>query len=686
MYHQPRYKMKFIKPFKIYLMVFPSKTELQAAWNKLLQKLGFIDKAKTKQMTQEDWATFGTAFKEEYGISIQDAFNETKDTAPVGLSDAQQQEIMGAVTNACENAGVEQPPIDMSSVGTAIAGIMGVMNKMAQNMQEMSKQPESGAPVAVVSATQDPSILARVLGQTPHTASHLWGIESDHFKRGRWWNELVASGKGLDTYKEKDVTSFKAAFNSYVEDFAEYCGTLAESNRIGLLDYNKMIHGESYMDFSNMESKFGEYSVRRFDAIIAYFRTLKSVSHIFPVVSNVQNEMTAPTAHFGELSQSYLAGHYFKGAVHFDGEKYHVDNLMMKFAFTDAKDLEKQYIGYKNREGSNPMKWHLFDWIIIYFGETLFNEQQRRRVVGVWTPRQDELPQPAMLSADGALRAIQRVEEELKVLPFTDLKLYTEATMLDYARKLWAKVVEILPNMQGMQLHINEKHQLWYIDAYDAKYKNHTDYTGPKNDIRYYSPKDIVWVPNMEMNDYKMWITTPRNVENYEDKPNEMYAFYFQQDLEILIMASWWKEGSGVLAPGVQYPTPEELEAGGRKLQFLFTNYPVVTLDQDAAVINGSLAREFETGANTAATNITDIKNLPIDKVVKVICGSLDNATTIKKQGNFSEIVSDWVGAKVGDWIKFYPEYHEVTKTIGRKQYKVIEKTGKLLELERKAY
>lgn len=670
-------------------MVFPTKEELQAGWNKILQALGFTEKAQKKEMTQDDWVAFESAFKKEFGISVQDAFTETegKATPAPELSDDQRQEILGAITNACQDSGVQQPQVDLSSVGTALSGIMGVMEKMAANIKEMQGKREPNTPVAIVSARQDPSVMAKVLGIAPHSQTHLYGIDSPHFQRGNWWNDLVATGKGLQSYKDKDLRSFESAFNAYVEDFATRCEELIDNDMLGLLDYEKIIKGESMIDYSNMNSKLGEFTARRFDAIIAYFTTLSSVGKIFPVVSNVQNELTAPTAYFGELSQSYLSGHHYKGAVHFDGEKYHVNDLMMKFAFQDGKDLEKQYIGYKNRNGSFPIKWHLYDWIITHFGEILFNEQQRRRVVGVFVPRQDEsIPHPAMLSGDGALRAIQRVEEELKVLPFKDLKIYTKATILEYVRSFWESVSEILPSMNGMRLYMNEKHRLWYIDAYDSKYKNNNDYGGPGSDIRYYSPKDIIWVPNMDLQDYKMWITTERNVENYEDKPNEMYAFYFQQDLEVLVMASWWKEGSGVLAPGVQFLTPKELEDSERKLQFLFTNYPVSVLEPDATIINGKLSREFETSANTAETNITDISGLGIDRVIKVINGSLENPTTIKKTGNFSEITSDWIPAKVGDWIKVYPQLHLVSKRVGNKTIKVIEPTGKFLELERKAY
>ena len=666
-------------------MRFPTKKELQGALNKLLQTLGFVDKVKNKEMTQEDWAKFGQSFEQEHGISIQAAIEELNaaNQEPTLTEEAREQ-IITAVTDACATAGVDTPKIDESSTPGILAGMLSTMQVMASNIQAMERNPEPSQPVAVVGASQDPASFARMMGHAPHSETHLFGIENDYFKRGTWWNELVATGKGKEQYTDEDATEFRTAFGRFQKDFKARCSELVNSNQIGLLDFNKMVHGESYIDYTSMNNKLGEFTIRRFDMIIAYLRTLKSVSNIFPVVSGIQNLAKAPTAHFGELSQSYLSGHNFKGAINLDGEIYHVDDVMFKFLFDDPKQLEKEYIGNMNREGSNPMKWNFFEWCIVHFGTILHNEQQRRRVVGVKVPRQGNFPQPAMFAADGALRAMERSEEELKVLPFMDLGVYTEATMVDYASTFWKYVMAILPNMQNMVLHINEKHQPWYIEGYDEKYGQKTDYTGPKNNIRHLSPDSIVWVPNMEMTDYKMWITNPGNVENYELVPYEMYALYFQQDIEALIMASWWKEGSGVLAPGVQFASQQDLINSKRKLQWIFTNYPASALDPGATTIDGSLNTLFITGENTAAAAITNITDFSVERVYKIVCGSMTNASTIAKSGNFSEITADWTPAAVGDYIKVYAQLHEVTKTVGGKTFKVVEPTGKFLELERK--
>jgi len=671
-----------------------NKTALQRI-SAVLAILGYSTKEKRTAMTNEDWNKFQAEYKKKYGTDFQEDLDkpDEEETPPVGadpqgsISPEIREQILGALEGASEATGQETPENVPDTVEGATGSLISALNMATETIRTLGRSQENDRPAAVITGAgfaMTPQTMAVVMGHAPHTATHVFGIENDYFKRGSWWNDLVVSGEGKEDYRDEDATSFRAAFNNFAKDFKARCTELAKSNQIGLLDYNKMIRGESYLDYSKMNSKLGEYIVRRMDTIIAYLRTLKSVAGIFPLVSNVQNKKTAPTAFFKELSQSYKSGHHFKGAVNFGGEIYHVDDVMFKFAFDDPKQLEKEYIGYMNREGSNPMKWTLFEWCIVHFGTLLFNEQQRRRVVGAKVPRQGDFPQPAMRGADGALRAIQRVEEERKVLPFQDLKIYDRSTMVDYVETFYEKVMGILPNMEGYLVYANEKHKPWYLKGFREKYGKDTDFTGTKENIADLSPANIVWVPNMGMNDYKMWIVKPGNVENYENKPNEMYGFYFQQDLEQLILASWWKEGSGVLAPGVQFNTLEDLEKSGRRMQWLFTNYPVVTLDPDETVIDGLAGFEIETAENTAATVITDIENASIERVYKIICGSLTNKSTIAKIDKFAGITAAWSPNAIGDYIKVYAELREDTVIINGEEIKEVVHTGNFLELERK--
>jgi hypothetical protein len=60
---------------------------------------------------------------------------------------------------------------------------------------------------------------------------------------------------------------------------------LAETNALYLLDYQKMIDGTAtFTDYTGLDAKFGKYTVRRQDVIIAFFRLLLSVAGIFPAI------------------------------------------------------------------------------------------------------------------------------------------------------------------------------------------------------------------------------------------------------------------------------------------------------------------------------------------------------------------------------------------------------------------
>lgn len=521
----------------------------------------------------------------------------------------------------------------------------------------------------------------------PHTPKNLFGIDDPFFARGKWWNEITMTRKQVDV---KDVNnaekqSFMEAFTNYMDGFKNRVAHLSENNMLASLDYQKMIAGESNIDYSELFNTAGEYIIRRQDLILAYLRSLPSVQAIFPLVSNIQNKEVAPGANFGELSQGYRSGKVFKGNVAFTAEIYSVTDVMFKFKFTDMIKLEKQYIGYLNREGSSTVKWGFIEWIIAHFGQILFNEQQRRRVAGVNVPRQNVVSNPAIFGADGALRAIERVEEELKVAPFEDLKVYTDVTILEYLESFYAKVESILPNMDGIKLYVNAKHRRWYLALFRAKYGKDNDFTANKDQlIDVLVPSNISWVPNMDNNCYKVWMTIPGNVENYEDKPAEMTQFYFERDFEDVLVMSRWKEGSGLQQAGVKYSTAALLAATNHADQWIFTNYPVTVVPADATTIDGSVNNVFLTTDNTAAKALTNITNASIEKVYKIISSGGANPTSIAAEGKFAKIASAWTPKAKGDYIKLYAELEDYTVTVGDEIVTKTRATGNFLELERK--
>ncbi|MDR0829749.1 MAG: hypothetical protein LBN95_06525 [Prevotellaceae bacterium] len=672
-----------------------NKTTKERSFN-IFSLLGFKTKEQRQAMTNEDWNKFNAEYKTKYGVSFNEDL-EAADQLPAAppstegnfdsenvITAEQQTQILTALADFAETSGAPAPQSAPQTSAQVIEQFITAMNTATQTIRTLSAQPEPATPVATASAASAQTI-AVVLGHSAHSASHIFGIENEFFARNHWWNEVAATRRETESIGTQEVESFNNEFTKFTKGLKDRVNTLAISGEIQMLDFKKIVSGESYIDYQALETQFGaQYLVRRQDALIAYLRTLKSVAGIFPVRSGVQDKEAAVNAFFGEFSQTYIEGDVFKGNVKFTPEIYHVDDVMLKKRFSNLKKLEKEYIGYLNSEGSSPIKWTFIEWLLTNIYTALFNEQQRRRVIGVKVPEQVNVENPAMFAADGVLRVIERAIEEKKILPFFDLKIYDNSTILDYFENLWEKVNQILPSMDGMIIYANEKHKSWYVKAYRAAYGSDTDFTGVNKNGLIDFDTQIVWVPNMENTDYRVWITLAGNIENYELTPGEMYGVYFERRLESLISASWWKEGAGAKMIGMQCASIAELEATGRKYHYIFCNYPVTVLEDGATTANALYNHDFETSANTAATALTDITNASIERVYKIICGSLTNKTTITKAGKFEKISADWIPAAIGDYIKVYAELTTQAQVINGKTVNVTVPTGKFLEFESK--
>ncbi len=67
-----------------------------------------------------------------------------------------------------------------------------------------------------------------------------------------------------------------------------------------------------------------------------------------------------------------------------ENEMGHVDDAMIKLKFGPMKELERMYIGYLNKEGSDPIKWSMIEFCILNSLETAQVEQNKRRMRGIY--------------------------------------------------------------------------------------------------------------------------------------------------------------------------------------------------------------------------------------------------------------------------------------------------------------
>ena len=652
----------------------------------VLKKLEFAQKAKDKALTASEWDAVATEYQQLYGSSLAADREANEEHTPENkISDDLQNDISSFLTSQ----GVATPDSTEGKVAQ-LAKTAASQEKTIKDQKEVIKSLASETEkvsTEVVTGIGKTSAHAAILGFCGHSDKYLFGIESPAFERGKFYTDIMLTRQA---HRSSDIPqsqqdAFRGVFTDFTSSIQNRFNSLSENGQVNLLDFNKMMAGESVIDYSDLTSTAGEYITRRSDLIIAYLRTLESVTNIFPTVSNIQNKEIAPTMSVGELSQGYREGSWFKGNVDFSADIYSVDDVMFKYKFSDLIALEKAYIGYLNKnEGSAVVKWSFIEWLVVFFVQKLISERNRRNVVGIATPEQAVAANPAMLSANGVLRCITLKEDEYRIEPHKDYKTYTSATIVDYVEGFWDDIAQILPSTAGYNLYLNAKHRNMYLRAYREKYGTDSDFNGAKGIIADVSPENIIWVPNMYANSYKMWVTTPGNVQLLEDKPNEMLGFQFVRDLESVCVISRWKEGAHIEVSGAKFESASALSASSRQFQYIFTNYPATELAAGAVTCDAKLNDFFVTSANAAATAITSITGAVAERVYRIECGNTANASTIAKSGDFSKIKSEWTPTAVGDFIELYPELEDETVTVDGKSVKRSKMTGKFLELRRK--
>ena len=642
--------------------------------------LGFTAKVKDGNLTADEQKEIFAKYEETYGTTFA-ADKEANEDLPPETSETQlsAEEIAEIATLM----GVETTEVsDDAKVAAQAAAKKVATEKAAKEAAQaqvviLGEQEDKGKKETVKVENKAVALIGHA-----HTTTHLFGVKEDFFLLSHPENKLMASRElFVGAMNKKQRTDFIARVEQYAEKVGERIEHLRKNDLLGALDFSAQIKGESRIDYTDLFNTAGEFIVRRTDLILAYLRTLPTVRNIFPMLTGVQNKMKAPTANFSELSQGYRKGRIFKGNVRFNAETYKVDDLMFKYDFEDLIELEGQYIGYLNKEGSSVFKWTFIEWIMVHFGTRLQNEQNVRNVRGVAVPEQDVISNPANFGADGALRAIERAIEERKVLPFGDFGVYDANSILDTVEGMYDKFYEVVPSTNNFRIYINQRHQQWYTRAFRVKYGNNSDFSGSKAQLIDLDPDKVIWVPNMLINDFRIWITIEDNVILLEDKPGEMLSLYFTKEYESVLALSRWKEGAIVEMPGIQFPTQAALKANNFKEQWLFVNLPTTDLELTATVDFSPNAHFIVENATGGAATVDTVKGVVWDVVYKLEADAA--GAKVIKGGAFSEIKSDFTAIAKGDYIKVYAQLEDVDVEVDGEIVKVTQMTGKFLEYER---
>lgn len=632
----------------------------------VLQKLKLLDKAKANQLTDEEWKQIVDSYQKEYQSTLQEDLDadmaaHAATNSPITQEQMNQvQGILDSIINPAQDAntgeGEEKPVSAPAQTQDPVTG--EGMVQLAQAVQGLVNSMENRAsedrPIQTVVATT-----ATFTGPADRTR-YLFGIENPMFAMTDRWNQIALNPAASPSFGAWDEEIEGAAFRKQALAFSRSLQKrYAYLHANGMLDAKRLAAGEFGTNYEgvNTAGVGNQYVVLRQDALIARVLMKRDLTQYFPVRYGIQDHDLVFNAYFSEVSQAYQQGEIWKGDMKLENEMGHVDDAMIKLKFGPMKELERMYIGYLNKEGSDPIKWNMIEFCILNSLETAQVEQNKRRMRGIYVKPETGVAGSFLNASTGIIYTLLRYVHEFKILPHDDeaYRGYTDADMLDAVQDFVSDIIKSCTEdmeIDNHVLYLNKTHQPWWIKNIRAKYGKDIDFSGPdsyKNVVPDTNVR-IVWLPYLGQLPL-MFMDIPGNLQFLEYVPGEMMSIKVKEDMELVKAWSTWKEGTSASFTGRRFDSPEKLKANNYEWQQIFMNKPAVSMAADATTVDATKGFWQITVANTAAKAITNIDNAKAGVAYIIECGSTENATTIAKADKFADITENYTPTKVGDYI-----------------------------------
>lgn len=626
---------------------------------KILQKLGFAGSEESlKALTPDEWKQFFASYHEEFGTDFhtdmqayQDEQRAVPDQAQIneafsvlsGLINPKQN-VEGAAAHGVQDTKTEQPTAQQ---------VLDMAKAVSATFMAMGNHAADDVPMTTVAGS--------VVGFTGSgdREKFLFGIEHEFFSMDKPWNRFTANPTSDQRLGDKKiVASFGAEVEAYSSSLAERYSYLQSHNQ---LNPEKLAAGEFATDYSQVTGMKGgdQYLIRRQDAIIARVLSIRQLTQYFPVRYGIQDRDVIFNAFFGEVSQAYQVGEVYKGDMEIEPEMGYVDDAMIKMKFGPMKELERMYIGYLNREGSDPIKWSMIEYAIMGSLENAQREQNMRRMRGLYVKPETGVAGSYLNAGTGVLYTLIRLHHEHKLL-LTDnvaYRTYDDANMLETVQEFYKEILaKVSENMSLDQyvMYLNENHKQWWIQNVREAYGQQQDFTGPNSYLNIIPDSStnmrIIWLPYLGQLPFMM-MQVPGNIQFLENLPGEMLAMQTEMQMEMVRGWSTWKEGCSPAFVGRNFSSADKLKENDYLWQQIFLNKPSVTLDADATTADASKGFWFISGTNTGEKKLTAINKAKKGVAYIVECGNKANVTGIDKAGSFDSISEAWTPTAVGDYI-----------------------------------
>ena len=644
----------------------------------VIEFLGFKQKFEDKSLSQEEFNSVVAEYQKKYQSTLADDIASEQAAQKTAQQADEFQKMLNTIQSvlnggepsaAADDNGDQQP----AQQGNAtLEGILEGIKGMRADIQAMGANPAPDVPAQTIN-----TVTLSVNGFA-NTSDYLFGVEHSLFSMKNRWNQIAANPRAAAALPEVDEQVDGVAF---YKEACNYAKSL--KNRYQYLQQNKMLDAAALAKGTYATNYDGvdnaglgdQFVVLRQDALIARVLQVRDLTQFFPVAYGYQDRGLVFNAFFDEVSQAYQSGEVFKGGMKIENHMGYVDDAMIKMEWGPMKELERKYIGYLNKEGSDPIKWTMIEYQLLNTLRAAQVEQNKRRMRGIYVKPDKGVAGSYLNAATGVLHTLLRYVHQYDLKPHNEstYRNYTQATFLVAVQEFIADVRASITEDMDLDNHVvylNKNHQAWWIKNVRSTYGKDTDFTGPMGALSVVpdTTMRIIWLPYLGQTPFMM-LHEPGNIQFLEFVPGEMLSVKMQENMEQVRAWSVWKEGTSASFTGRRFATKEEMDKNNYEWQQIFINLFAATITDK---VDGNNGFWQITDSTTTQTTFTDIENAKAGVAYCIECGDETKLPQIAKSGKFDSITDAFTATAVGDYIMVIlgsdGKFRELERCVGGKR------------------
>ena len=644
----------------------------------VIELLGFKQKFEDKSLTKDEFNSLVAEYQKKYQSTLTDdiaseqAAQQTAQQADEfqKMLNTIQSVLNGGEPSAAADDNGEQQPAQQGNA--TLEGILEGIQGMRADIQAMGSNPAPDQPVQTINTV---TLSVNGFANTP---DYLFGVEHSLFSMKNRWNQIAANPRVAAALPEVDEQVDGVAFYKEACNFAK-----SLKNRYQYLQQNKMLDAAALAKGTYATNYDGvdnaglgdQFVVLRQDALIARVLQVRDLTQFFPVAYGYQDRGLVFNAFFDEVSQAYQSGEVFKGGMKIENHMGYVDDAMIKMEWGPMKELERKYIGYLNKEGSDPIKWTMIEYQLLNTLTTAQVEQNKRRMRGIYVKPEQGVAGSYNNAGTGVLYTLLRYVHQYDIKPHASdvYRSYAQATMLAAVQEFIADVRASITEDMDLDQHciyLNKNHQAWWIKNVRATYGKDTDFSGPMGALNIVPDTTvrIIWLPYLGQLPFMM-LHQPGNIQFLEFVPGEMLSMKMQEQMEQVRAWSTWKEGCSASFTGRRFDTKKAMDDNNYEWQQIFINLFAATIVDKLDANKGFW---LTTGSTTTQETYTDIENAKAGVAYCIECGDKTHLPKIAKSGKFANLTAAFNASEVGDYIMVIlgndGNFREMERCVGGKR------------------